>query len=142
MLAYRFTLCYMRSRGNVLVMTTVIQFPSRDTRPLVEHVSSEVRALIGRHSVSQTTLARWLGITQPAVSARLRGETEWKVSEIDRIAEGFGIHPSELMGGHYSGPRPDGPDGLPIKHSTTDPHTFGSEGWEFESLRARHLHAA
>lgn len=132
----------MRTPGNVLPMSTVIQFPARDTRPLVEHVSSEVRALIGRHSVSQTTLAQWLGITQPAVSSRLRGATEWKVSEIDRIAEGFGIHPSELLGGHYSGPRPDGPDGLPIKSSKTEPLTFGSEGWEFESLRARHLSAA
>ena len=96
-------------------MTTVIQFPERDRRPLVAHISDEVRALMGRHQVSQTALAAWLGITQPAISARLRGATEWKVSEVDRIAEGFGIHPSELMGGHYTGPRPDGPEGMPIK---------------------------
>lgn len=121
----------------------MIQFPERDTRPLVAHVSDEVRALMGRHQVSQTTLAAWLGLTQPAVSARLRGATEWKVSEIDRISEGFAVHPSELMGGHPTGgdPRPDGPDPLPIKGLSGEPLTFGSEGWEFESLRARHLHA-
>lgn len=98
-------------------MTTVINFPERsDNRPLTERVSSEVRALLGRHAVSQTMLATWLGITQPAISARLRGATEWKVAEIDRISYGFGVHPAALMGGYATSPRPDGPDGdsLPI----------------------------
>lgn len=102
----------------------MIQFPTRDERPLVAHVSDEVRALMGRHQVSQTALAEWLGLTQPAVSARLRGATEWKVSEIDRIAHGFGVHPSQLMGGFPTGgPSPDGPAGLPIKGGeTTEPY--------------------
>lgn len=34
------------------------------------------------------------------------------------------------------GVEPTGPEGV-----RGEPLTFGSEGWEFESLRARHLHA-
>lgn len=93
-------------------MSTVIQFPGdADGRPLSQRVSQEVRALMGRHQVSQERLAAWLGVNQTAVSARLRGVTEWKVSEIERVAEGFGIHPAALMGGHAENPRPGGPDG-------------------------------
>ncbi len=92
-------------------MTTVIQFPERASRPLVAIVSNEVRALLGRYDVSQTELAKWLGLTQPAVSARLRSATEWKVAEIERIAEGFSVHPAVLMGGYAPTP-PEGP--LPI----------------------------
>lgn len=95
----------------MLRMTTVIQFPARAGGPLVAIVSNEVRALLGRYDVSQTELAHWLGLTQPAVSARLRSATEWKVAEIERIAEGFNIHPAVLMGGYAPNP-PEGP--LPI----------------------------
>lgn len=51
----------------MLRMTTVIQFPARAGGPLVAIVSNEVRALLGRYDVSQTELAHWLGLTQPAV---------------------------------------------------------------------------
>lgn len=96
-------------------MTTVIQFPEQtDDTPLTRRVSSEVRALCGRHEISQTQLAAWLGLTQPAISARLRGVTEWKVAEIDRIAHGFAVHPASLMGGYATGPTPDGGASLPI----------------------------
>lgn len=94
-------------------MSTVIQFPGEaDGRPLTERVSQEIRSLMGRHQVSQARLAAWLDVNQTAVSARLRGATEWKIREIERVAEGFGIHPAELMGGYAESPRPDGgPDG-------------------------------
>jgi len=97
-------------------MSTVIQFPSSDDdRPLTERVSAEVRSLMGRHQVSQERLAQWLGLNQTAISARLRGVTEWKVKEIERIAEGFDVHPAALMGGYVDDPRPAGPDGgIPI----------------------------
>lgn len=90
-------------------MSTMIQFPTRDRLPLSQRVSQEVRALMGRYSVSQVKLATWLGMDQTAVSARLRGSTEWKVTDIERCAEGFAVHPAQLMGG-YS---PEGPDSDP-----------------------------
>ena len=96
-------------------MSTLIQFPDPGQQPLTRRVSEEVRALMGRYGVSQATVAKWLGLTQPAVSSRLRGATEWKVAEIERIAYGFSRHPAELMGGYATtGPRPDGGEGLPI----------------------------
>jgi hypothetical protein len=92
---------------------TVIRFPNvRDRKPATEQVSEEVRALIGRHDINQTVVARWLGITQSAVSARLRGDTEWKVSEIDILASRFGVHPAELLGGYAEDPRPNGGPGI------------------------------
>jgi transcriptional regulator with XRE-family HTH domain len=103
---------------------TVIQFPV-DTRPLTSRVSDEVRALMGRHRITQRDLAVWMGLNQTAISARLRGATEWKVSEIERVADGFGVHPSELMGGHSTNPRPDGPDGgiKIVRHQGLEPRT-------------------
>lgn len=96
-------------------MTTVIQFPELRDQPLTSIVSGEVRALMGRHGVSQTQLASWLGVNQTAISARLRGTTEWKVREIERIAEGFAVHPAALMGGYATGPNPPtSGEGLPI----------------------------
>jgi len=102
-------------------MSTVIQFPGQaGAQPLTKTVSSEIKALMGRHGVNQTMLAAWLGVNQTAVSARLRGVTEWKVTEIDRVAEGFAVHPAELMGGYATGPRPDGGEGLPILRACRD----------------------
>ena len=46
-----------------------------------------------------------LGIDQAAVSRRLRGRTEWKVSELLTVAGLLGIHPLELI------PTQTGPDG-------------------------------
>lgn len=96
-------------------MTTVIQFPERgSTESLTDLVSREVRALLGRYEVSQTRLAEWLDLTQPAISARLRGATEWKVREIELVAKGFDVHPAALMGGFASAPPPDPGTPLPI----------------------------
>lgn len=101
-------------------MTTVIQFPEPTSGvPLTEQVSREVGALLGRYRVSQTALGEWLGLSQAGVSARLRGTTEWKVREIERIAEGFNVHPAALMGGYATGPGPDGGAQLPIKGPST-----------------------
>jgi hypothetical protein len=118
-------------------MSTVIQFPDRDARPLTKTVSGEVRALMGRHSVNQATLASWLGLHQTAMSKRLRGETEWKVSEIDGIARAFAVHPSELLGGYASGPRPDGGEELPILRARRYSKPQPSD----PNVRLRHLSA-
>lgn len=57
----------------------------RDRGPgLTERVAAEVRALRGRHSVSQAELGRILGLSQPQVSARLRGRTPFTLSAVVR----------------------------------------------------------
>ena len=54
-------------------------------------VSSEIRALMGRHRVSQTTLAEVCGMSQPSLSARLSGTVAWDVDDLDAIAKFFHI---------------------------------------------------
>lgn len=90
---------------------TVIQFPEREALSLDQRISQEVRALMGRWGVSQMQLAAWLGLNQTAVSARLRGDTDWKARDLERVANGFAVHPAVLMGGYATGPGPDGPGG-------------------------------
>lgn len=102
-------------------MTTVIQFPERTPDlTLDERIGQEVRALMGRYNVSQIQLAAWLGVTQSSVSSRLRGTTDWKARDIERVAAGFAIHPAQLMGGYAAEPGPGGPGNtLPILSTDT-----------------------
>lgn len=95
-------------------MATVIQFPDTGEEPLTETVSGEVRALMGRYGVSQAELAERIGFHQTAVSKRLRGETEWKLSEVGLVAAAFNVHPATLMGGYAEGPRTGPGEGLPL----------------------------
>ena len=119
-LVYRLTLYSQVNGGIVIVMTTVIQFPSWGPAPLTELVSGEIKALMGRHDVTQMMLAAWLGLPQSSVSARLKGQARWTLPEIEKVAQGFGVHPAQLMGGYAEGPRPDPDEGLPIKRARRD----------------------
>lgn len=47
---------------------------------------SNVRAEMARKGLTQTTLARHLGISQVAVSTRLRGVTAFDVNELTTVA--------------------------------------------------------
>lgn len=49
-------------------------------------VSDNIAAEMRRHKVSQAALAQHLGLSQPAVSARLRGKVEWRLPEIIAVA--------------------------------------------------------
>lgn len=48
--------------------------------------------------VTQTALAERLGLTQPAVSARLSGRTPITVDELRVIADVLGVEPADLLG--------------------------------------------
>lgn len=103
---------------------TVIQFPESDTRELNARVAEEVRVLMARHQVTQWDLAVLLDMTQASVSARLRGKTEWKVRDLQIVADAFGVHPSELLGGRAENPHP-GPGGgfRGVRHQGLEPRT-------------------
>lgn len=89
---------------------TVISLPTPGG--FAEHVAAEVRALMGRHKVTQTKLAEVLGIPQSAVSLRINGKREFTLSELDALARFFGFSDAvEMIGGTRVGPRPGGPDG-------------------------------
>lgn len=108
-------------------MTTVIQFPERVASPLTDIVSGEIKALMGRHGVTQGMLAAWLDLKQASVSERLKGRTRWNLPEIERVAEGFDVHPAVLMGGYATGPHPSPGEGLPILRARDDSNVQPSD---------------
>lgn len=82
---------------------------SRDGDDLSGYVAEEVNALMGRYRVTQTELARVLGIPQNQLSLRLRCKMEFKLHEIRVIAKYFGVDVVDLMpprGEDDKAPRP------------------------------------
>ena len=59
-------------------------------------VAENIRALAARRGYNQTTLARDLGITQGAVSARWYGKRQWQLEDIERVADVLGTTPWAL----------------------------------------------
>lgn len=53
---------------------------------------------MARRGVTQTTLAGLLGLSQVAVSSRLRGVTAWRVSEIVAVADFLEVSVEHLLG--------------------------------------------
>lgn len=64
---------------------------------LRDRVVAEVRAWRGRLGLTQGDLGRILGISQAQISARMRGQMEFSLTEIESLARAFGIEPTELM---------------------------------------------
>lgn len=62
---------------------------------------------MARQRVSQTELARALGMTQPGVSRRIRGDVSWSADELIRVAATLGVPVAEL----YVGVEPVEPNG-------------------------------
>lgn len=65
-----------------------------------ELIGARVHAAMWRARVTQTQLARELGLDQAAVNRRLRGRTPWKVSDVVIAARVLGVDMSELMPTH------------------------------------------
>lgn len=57
------------------------------TKELASDIAAEVRAEISRQKKTQIQIAEQLGMTQPQISERMRGVTEWRISELVRLAE-------------------------------------------------------
>ena len=75
---------------------------------LTERVAEEVRALMGRHHVTQMDLCGVLGVSQTGVSKRLRGLIPFDVNEVSQLAAYFDVSPGELLGAAIILARPDG----------------------------------
>lgn len=52
---------------------------------------------MARRGISQMRLAEALGMSQPAISARLRGATPFDINELTAIAEFFGMPVAGLL---------------------------------------------
>ncbi len=79
------------------VMTTTVAFPAPERGSLGSVVGSNVRALMAARGVSQIQMASILGVTQSAVSKRLRGVTPFDTRDLQAISEAFGIHAMNLL---------------------------------------------
>ena len=66
-------------------------------------VTANVRAEMARRKMNQTDVAAILGLSQVSVSARLRGTTEWRVSELRALAQHFGVSVSTLVDDQQAG---------------------------------------
>ena len=64
---------------------------------LAQSVAGNVRAEMARVRVSQTQVGRALGITQQAVSRRLKGEVDFTVTELATVAELLGVETATLL---------------------------------------------
>lgn len=62
-------------------------------------VASNVRDLLPQAGKRQVDVAAALGISQPAVSARLKGVTPFTIDELAPLAELLGVDTSDLLGG-------------------------------------------
>ena len=60
---------------------------------------ANVRAEMARQGVTQMVLARKIGISQAAVSARLRGTTPFDINELTAIAAVLGVPLDVLLDG-------------------------------------------
>lgn len=67
------------------------------TRILTPAVAASVRAEMARKNLSQRALAEVLGITQSAVSARLRGAVAFDVDELGAVASALDIPIQDLI---------------------------------------------
>jgi transcriptional regulator with XRE-family HTH domain len=67
----------------------------RETRS--RHVAEEIRAVLARRRISGKEMASALGLSQFAMSRRLRGETPFSLDELDAVARHLGVPVSSLI---------------------------------------------
>lgn len=58
-----------------------------------------IRLIKARTRESNAALAEVLGLTTSAFSSRVRGETEWKLSEVEVLASHWRVEPADLVMG-------------------------------------------
>jgi transcriptional regulator with XRE-family HTH domain len=64
---------------------------------LTEAVAAAVRAELARRGLRQQAVALALGLSQPAISDRLRGRTPFTLDDLERLARLLDIDPAELL---------------------------------------------
>lgn len=62
-----------------------------------QNITAMVRYALASRRESQESLARVLGIAQSGVTNRLKGDIEWRPSELDKLAAHFGVSVAELV---------------------------------------------
>lgn len=86
-----------------------------------QRISAAVLGLIAQRRLTVTKIAQLVGVSRTTMYHRVNNERPWEASEIERLARVFDVSRDSLFEG-----RADFRDAQ---------SSFGSEGWEFESLR-------
>lgn len=74
-------------------------------RPVEDRLNETIRLLLTRTGRRHSDLAEMLGVRQPSVSARLRGESHWKLDDAAEVATWFGLTLPELLAGYAAIPQ-------------------------------------
>lgn len=64
---------------------------------LTRSTADAVRAALAARGIRQADAAAALGLSQPAVSDRMRGRTPFTLQDLERLADYLGIEPVELL---------------------------------------------
>lgn len=64
-----------------------------------QKVAAEVRAELGRRSLSCAALARMTGIKEPSLRRRLKGSAPFRVAELETVAEVLHVPVQKFLSG-------------------------------------------
>lgn len=64
------------------------------------HVPANIRAEATRRGKNQTHIAGLLGITRQAVSRRFAGHVDFRLAELEKIADYLGVSVADLLNDH------------------------------------------
>jgi transcriptional regulator with XRE-family HTH domain len=70
-------------------------------------VAAEIRALMGRHEVSQERLGQAINVGQTGLSRRLRGKVPFDLDELLAIADHFDVPAGSLIPAKTGNPGPN-----------------------------------
>jgi transcriptional regulator with XRE-family HTH domain len=71
---------------------------STTRRQPIGHLRAAIRAEMARHGRTQREMADLLGLTQPTVSGRMSGRTDFTITELRAVARWLGVSVSALIG--------------------------------------------
>lgn len=60
-------------------------------------IAAQVRAELSRQMKPQRELVELLGLSQAQVSERVRGDVEWRISELTLVADHLGVSITEFL---------------------------------------------
>lgn len=67
-------------------------------------LNETLRLLMTRTGSRQADVAEALGVTRASLSQRLLGNTNWKVNDLPKVADCFGLTVTELLSGYAAIP--------------------------------------
>jgi len=78
-------------------LTSTVLHLYQDRMKAARRLAENVVELLGRERFSQHDLAQWCRKSDPWVSQFLRGERNWQLDDLDRVADMFGLQTYQLF---------------------------------------------